>query len=87
MGSWEKYRPVTFSAFCRRSGYWRQKKGEDDVSWNERIQSIFVDRLAEAFNTLDDDIVSIELLTIANVGELYSSLKRDLEGMDINSRW
>ena len=50
------------------------------ISWNNKIQIIFEDRLIEAFNALDNDVAKTSTNTITNIVDLFSKLKRELEG-------
>ena len=51
--------------------------------WNQKIQNITVDKLTDALNAFDDALLSLEVNTAANVGELFQQLETALEGKSI----
>ncbi|CAK1361178.1 unnamed protein product [Cercospora beticola] len=53
---WEKMKPATFAAFCRKGGFHKPPKTKDIVSWNSLICDIFQSQLAEACDTLLDEV-------------------------------
>lgn len=76
---------MTFAAFCRRSGHWRAKKGEEWITWNEKIQNIMADKLADGFDAFDDEILSVETNIATDVAELFKKLETDLDGKLLHS--
>ena len=50
------------------------------ISWNEKIQNIFADKLVDGFHKLEDDIYSAEINTVTNVSEMFKTLEKKLEG-------
>lgn len=83
---WKDYKSMTLLAFCRRSGHWR-KKGQDMISWNEKIQNLMGEKVAEGFNALDDDVGAIETSAATDVTELFKCLETKLDGKHRRVEW
>lgn len=79
---WGEYKSMTLLAFCRRAGRWRLKRGKEKepVSWNENIINIMAEKLADGFNALDEDILSIEKHLAFDIDELFKGLETKLDG-------
>ena len=73
-----------FHAFVRQDGLWRTKD-EGEYSWNDRIQNVMGEKLADGFDSFEDDVVGIETNNAANVKELFDKLEKALNGKFILS--
>lgn len=76
--AFNKIHGSTYHAFVRKYGIFQEKGVK--YSWNDRIQNVMGEKLADGFNALDDDIDNMEKNNATNVKDLFMTLETTLNG-------